>query len=136
MTIPSVAYANEFQAKLADAVSQALELDNPMIGGLKAFALYSADLQLAATMAAHSLEIPQELAIAYLISAEAIRFDQGNSKLSLAFSSDKRRTFETHRKLMEFAGPFVRMIPDKTLFNTFLGVMLQNLKGGRQKAGT
>lgn len=130
MTIPSVEYVNEFQAKLADAVSQALGLNNPIIGGLKAFELYSTELQLATTFAAYSMDIPQELAIAYLFSAEAIRFDQANSKLSLAISAEKRRVFEMHLKLAEFAKPFVRVVPDKTLFNTFLGVVLQNLKAG------
>jgi hypothetical protein len=124
----SVEYITTFQAKLGDAVSQALDLGNPMIGGLKAMGLYSIELQISAAYAGESLGIPHELAAAYFISAEAMRYESGINKLSLAFSSGKRKLYETHRKLMMFALPIMQAAPDKALAQRFLPLMMEDLQ--------
>ena len=91
-------------------------------------ALYSIELQISAAYAGKTLDIPHELAIAYFISAEAMRYERSINKLSLVFSSEKRKLYQTHRKLMELALPIMQEEPDKGLSKRFLPLMMEDLQ--------
>lgn len=131
-TIP-VEYILAFQEKLGDVVSQALDIDNQIIGGIMAAALYELELQISAAVAGNALGIPHELAIAYFISGEAIRYERSINKLSLMLSSKKRKAYETHRMLIDFVAPIAREVTDKSISERFFALMIEDIKRTQQR---
>lgn len=127
MEFPSAYDVMQFQEALSDIVSRALGLGDPIFGGIEATSLYSVDLQVSAAIAASNLDIEPQLAVAYLIYAEAVRYEGTINKLTLVTSKEKRRLYAKHRKLVEFIVPIVKEAPDNEQSDKFLEHVVQNL---------
>jgi hypothetical protein len=121
-----VEYAQVFQAKLDDAVSQALDVD-PMIGGLRVMSLYPTEVQMAAAAAGHKVGIPHELAIAFLVSAEAISFEKRSRRIKLFMKQSDRQKYKAHEKLMKFVWPVVEEMSTDALSERFFSELTREM---------
>lgn len=122
-----IEYCQILQSKLDDAVAQALEVD-PIMGGLKAMSLYSTELQLAAAAVGHKLGLPHELAIAYLVSAEAISFEKRSRTMRFFMRSGERQLYKTHETLMKFVWPIITEMSNDTLSERFFSELTSEME--------
>lgn len=116
---------SEFEGKLGDIVSQALNINSPEIGYLKACALYSTATRLHAFRASRELNIPQELAIAYMALMVGAGIQSNTGHLKQIFSKSTKNLLNEHRAVIQQTEWIANALGDKNTAEEFSQLLLR-----------